>query len=512
MSAPSFPLLRSALFGAGARFVTLLVGLFVTPYLLLRLGPQGFGVWALAAVVNGLVGFFDFGFKTSFVKHLTEAHARGDRAGHDTVVTTAVAFYGAFAVVALGLFLSLRGPLLDLLRIGAPLRQEAAAVFTLTVAGFVLTNLFAPFAAVCEARHRFDLTNSLGVGALVVGTALTVVLVEMGWGLRGVALAQLVGIGLFAGATVLAARAVAGPIRISPRLLSRKWIGRLFRFGLKLHVSSACETVNRQFDKLLLSRWAGLSVVASYEIGLRVAANAGTFQPFLAAGLLPASSHLTALGEREELRRIYRRSSRYLFLVGVPPFLFLAAYADTLVLAWLGRPEPVAAKVLVLLAGGYLVNSLSNAMASVCQGIGRPDIQARQSALQLIANVVLSIGLFFLLGPFGAPLGTSLAYLIGAAYFGWRFHPVLGTTTGKILRFVAPVPVAGSLLATGAALAVTWHFEIAGRLDALLELLVAGTVFSAVYLLVGRLSGFLRWSDLQELTAALRRRPQMEEL
>lgn len=510
MTAPSFPLLRSALFGGGGRFLTLVVGLFMTPYLLLRLGPEGFGVWALAAVVNGLVGFLDFGFKTSFVKHLAETHAGDDRDGHDAVLTTAVAFYALFAAAAMGLFLALRGPLLDLFRITGELRPEAAAVFTLTVAGFLLAGLFGPFAAVCEARHRLDVTNSLGVGALVVATALTVALVEAGWGLRGVALAQLGGIVLFSLSTVIAARVLAGRLRLSLRLLGGGWFRRLFRFGLQLHVSLACETVNRQLDKLLLSRWAGLPFVASYEIGLRVAANAGTFQPFLAAGLLPASSHLTALGARDELLRVYRRASRYLFLVGVPPFVFLAAHADTVVLAWIGRPDPVAATVLLLLAGGYLVNSLTNAMAAVCQGIGRPDLQARQSALQLTANVVLSVGLFVLLGPFGAPLGTSLALLLGAAYFGWRFHPVLGTSTGEVLRAVAPVPVGASLLAAVAALAAAWGFAPEDRLEAVLELLLAGGVFAAVYLLIGRLAGLIGRRELRDLAAALRHRPQPE--
>jgi O-antigen/teichoic acid export membrane protein len=195
----------------------------------------------------------------------------------------------------------------------------------------------------------------------------------------------------------------------------------------------------------------------------------------------------------------------------VPPFLFLAAFADTVVLAWIGRPDAFAATVLLLLAGGYLVNSLTNAMAAVCQGIGRPDIQARQSALQLGANVVLSVGLFLLLGPLGAPLGTSLAFLAGAAYFGWRFHPVLETTTGALLREVAPVPLIGSLAATGAALAATWGRQASGRPDALLELALAGTVFAAVYLLVARLSGVLGWQELRQVTAALRRRPRLEE-
>ena len=149
----------------------------------------------------------------------------------------------------------------------------------------------------------------------------------------------------------------------------------------------------------------------------------GSLQPFLTSALLPAASHLQATGDITRLRELYLRSSRYLFTVGLPPFVLASVFAGDVITAWIGRPDPFAAAVLMLLAGGYLVNSSSNAMAFVCQGIGRPDIQARQSALQLVANILLSVVLLWWIGPLGAPLGTSLALLIGAVFFAVRFHP-----------------------------------------------------------------------------------------
>ena len=135
-----------------------------------------------------------------------------------------------------------------------------------------------------------DVTNSLGVAALLIGATLTVIAVEIGMGVRGVALAQLAGIALFHAGTVFAARRLADAIGISPRRVSRAWLSRMLPFGIKLHISSTCGIVNRQLDKFLLSRWAGLGFVTSYEIALRVAGNAGTFQPFLAAALLPPAA------------------------------------------------------------------------------------------------------------------------------------------------------------------------------------------------------------------------------
>jgi O-antigen/teichoic acid export membrane protein len=496
-------LVRNAVAGGGARAITLAIGLLMTPYLLHRLGETQFGIWALTTVVTGLAGVLDLSFKSSFIKFLAEMHARDDRAAHDRVVATSLAFYAMFGSVVLVLFALLGGGLLDLFRIPAALRTEAFDVFLIALIGTVIGGVLSVFPAMCDARQRIDLTNGLGVACLLLSTVLTIVALELGGGLRSVASAQLVGIASFYIASIALAHRITGPVRLSLSGVSWAAFRQQFAFGIKLHVSSTCAIVNRQLDKLLLSRWAGLGTVTSYEVGLRMAANAGSFQPYLAAALLPAASQLDATGNRDRLVSLYHRASRYLFVVGVPGFVFLAVHAQAVITAWLGQPETMAARMLQLLAAGYMVNSLSNAMAFVCQGIGRPDIQAWQSALQLVANIVLSVLLFWLIGPFGAPAGTSLALILGAAVFAARFHPVLGTSTAELLRAAALTPLALACAAALASWLVTARLDAVGRGDAILELALAGAVFGLVYLAGCWRAGILGREELAVLRSAL---------
>jgi O-antigen/teichoic acid export membrane protein len=349
-----------------------------------------------------------------------------------------------------------------------------------------------------------DLTHSLGVASLLITVAATVVAVESGLGLQGVALAQLLGVTLFYAAVLGVSRRIEPGWRLELRAFDASWLRRLVHFGGILHISTICGTVNRQLDKVLLTNWVGLPAVTSYEIAARLVANTGSFQPYLAAALLPAASHLESVGRRRELVELYRRGSRYLFLLGVPPFIFLAANARTVMIAWLGRPEPLAAAVLLVLAGGYLVNSASNGMAFVCQGIGRPGLQARQSAIQLVANVVGSVVLLEIVGPLGAPLGTSLALILGAAVFARSVHRVLDLSTMALLREAALVPLIASLSAAAAgSLAASW-IETGTRTGALLALAVHGLVFTLVYLAVCRATGFLRMGEVGKLLRTLR--------
>lgn len=497
-------LVRNAIVGGGARAVTLAVGLVMTPYVLARLGGPRFGILALATVLTGVAGIFDFSLKSSLVKFLAELEARDDEEARARIVATSVAFYSVVGGTAFGLFLLLKPLVLDVLRIPPDLREETAFVFLIALGELALSGILAVFPALCDARQRIDLTNALGIACLLGSTAATIFALESGAGLRGVILARFGGVAAFHLAAVVLARRLVGWSALPVRRPSGSWFRRMFFFGLKLHISSTCAIVNRQLDKFLLGRWVGLSWVASYEIGYRVASNAGSFQPFLAAALLPAASGLEAAGQRDRLVTMYERASRTLFLVGIPPFALIFATAPALVTTWLGHPDPLAAGVLRLLSAGVLVNSSSTAMANVCQGIGRPDIQAWQSALQLLTNIVASVALFRLIGPMGPPLGTSLALIVGAAIFAVSFHPVLGTTTARVLSTAAK-PAAVSAAAAASGWCATLSLVAHNRTEGALNLVAAGAVFSAVLVVGCRLAGRPDREELALLRSVLAR-------
>jgi O-antigen/teichoic acid export membrane protein len=480
----------------------------MTPYLLARLGIERFGVWALLGAAVGIVGLCDLGVRNAVVRYLAgDLEVPGRPGEARSILSTSFYFYLGFSLVVGSMLLVVRERLLALLGIPPELRHEAAAAFPICVLSFLVTQLLAVFPAVCDARRRMDLMNGLGVLSLLVSTALTVVAVERGGGLPAIALAQLFGVVLYHTLAARVARRMSGPLGISLRNFSWKWLASLAGFGTRLQLSAWCAVVNRQFDKLLLSRWAGLGFVGSYEISARAVWHVGSIPTLLTAVLLPASSHLAAIGDEARLVRLYRRAQRYGLLVTIPPFLFIAVYAHAVVVAWIGRADPLAVVFVQLLAAGYLVNSFTNAIGFVCQGIGRADIQAKQSVAQLLANVVLSVALFQWLGPYGAALGTSIAMVLGAIYFFRRFHPLLRISTAEILREAALGPLAGAAAGLIAALStVGFAIEPTTRLEALQLLLAAGVVFSSVYSVICWRAGWIVAADLQLLRGALARR------
>ncbi len=55
--------------------VNVLVGIFLSPYILHRLGDEAFGLWILIFSATGYYGLFDLGIRSSIVRYVAKYSA-----------------------------------------------------------------------------------------------------------------------------------------------------------------------------------------------------------------------------------------------------------------------------------------------------------------------------------------------------------------------------------------------------------------------------------------------------
>lgn len=490
--------MRNAVAGFGGRFATLAVGMLMAPYLLDRLGTDRFAVWALVSVVTGSLGLLDVSVRVPLIKFLAE----GDAARQSAIATNGLVFLLLVAGVMAALFGAASGYVTGWLAVPLPLQAEATLAFGLGVAGLAVGTALSLFPAICDAHQRMDVTNGLGIAALIGGALLTVGLVERGYGVPGAAAAQCASVAGFHLACIVAARRVAPHVAISPALLSGAWLARLMRFGGHVHAGTGCGVVAREFDKLLLARGAGLGFTAAYELGTKLVAGGATLVSALSAALLPAASRLAAGGQHDRLLALHRLSLRYLSLLSVPVFVFVAGHAGALVQGWTGTRIPLAATTVVLLAAGYLCVSLGSGMVRIAQGMGRQRLQTEQALVQLVANVACSLVLYRLLGPFGAPLGTSIALALGTLVLTIRLHRALGEPAWPLLRASVVPPALCATLALAAIWMAAPSLDVPGRL-VLWPLAIRGVAFAAAFAACCLLTRTIDPSEIRSLAGLL---------
>ena len=85
--------------------VNVLVGIFLSPYILHRLGDEAFGLWILIFSITGYYGLFDFGIRSSIVRYIAKYSATDEHDELNRLVNTAMFSYGGIGILAMAVTL-----------------------------------------------------------------------------------------------------------------------------------------------------------------------------------------------------------------------------------------------------------------------------------------------------------------------------------------------------------------------------------------------------------------------
>ena len=141
----------------------LFIGFVLSPYIIWKLGAEGYGLWALLFSVIGYYGILDLGFRPALIRYAAYFRARNEPARINEVINTLVAYYavGSVVLVAVAVFLSRRVG--QLFHISSMWQADFSSVVILTALIWVLgINVFG---ACVEAFQRFDLSISGSVSS-----------------------------------------------------------------------------------------------------------------------------------------------------------------------------------------------------------------------------------------------------------------------------------------------------------------------------------------------------------
>lgn len=111
--------------------VNIVVGVFLSPFILHRLGDTAFGLWVLIFSLTGYYGIFDFGIRSSIIRYVSKYTATHDIQEVSGLINTAMFTYSCVGIVSL--LLTLAGCLyIDrLFKIPADFHATAAWLFSL---------------------------------------------------------------------------------------------------------------------------------------------------------------------------------------------------------------------------------------------------------------------------------------------------------------------------------------------------------------------------------------------
>lgn len=245
-------LVKNIIYAFGAKVAILLVNFFLLPFNLSKLGPEQFGLWVICYTFFTYFTLLDLGIGGSLVKFIAEYKVKNDYSAINRFVSTAFFFTVILGLpILVGAFL-ITPSIVNLLITSKSLQSDATFAIRGISLVFIINNIYGGYSALLQGLQRFDLVNKVLLIALVPSTIGTIVLLNAGFGIRGLTFTLILSsVVTNTSYTILGSR-IFPALAIRLQNFSLEILRQFWNYGYKLQLNNISLIINVELDKLLV--------------------------------------------------------------------------------------------------------------------------------------------------------------------------------------------------------------------------------------------------------------------
>jgi O-antigen/teichoic acid export membrane protein len=449
--------------GWAAKFLPVVLGFWLTPFVLRHTGGEAFGLYALATSLIGWMALLDLGLTPGLKAHLAYNSARPDAAANSRFVSST--FFPQLGVALVVLFGGGAAARLVPAAFDVPrhLADQAVMLSMLLAASLAISLATQSFNAVLVAHQHLQRENTARLVLAAVRAAITVALLWRGASLAALGLAHLAAVAVSSAWTVYWAFRLTPGLQIRPALVGASDLRLVAGCGAWFSAGAAAGLLISGADRIVAGKLVSLEGVTVLSVTASAYLFAETTLSQLVNNARPALGQLFGEQRREAAGRAYRQ-----LLTGTSGLGLVAASAiwaanEAFVGAWVGPEQYGGALLDALLAVNCVVALAilpSRALLAAHLTV-RPQTLARLVEGGL--NIVLAVWLTSRLGLPGTALSTSLAALASSFWYLPRLAMrVLRPERPWILDVARKTALFAGLLLPAAWLGRCWAASIGG--------------------------------------------------
>jgi O-antigen/teichoic acid export membrane protein len=401
------------------------------PVYLHYLGYEKLGVWMVLSTVLSFVQMCNLGMGPAVTKLVAEEHGRGNTAWIQSYVTTALWTLAVTGCIAIVVLIVLAKPILGLFKLGS--ENMALAEHFLPYIGIltVYALLIQILTATLSGLGRMDQVNYRDSACRAVSLGVAVVMLILGYGIVSLLIGSAINYLLIHITSILLIRKI---VRL--HILKFNWdierFKKLVSFGGAVLGGSVISMLFSPFNKLMLSRYAGVATLPVYEIAFTGSMQVRGLIEAAFRALVPEISRIgvdMTIQAKNRISQIYRRSMRLIFLLGTPLFAMLAILAPVLLKFWLGdRFVEILPGVFRIMLIGTFLNLLGVPAYYLLMGIGHVKDVLIARCITWLLCMVLVTSIAFCTNHLSALIvGLCLApsWTLSTIYLIWSFRSVM---------------------------------------------------------------------------------------
>lgn len=351
---------------------------------------------------------------------------------------------------------------------------ELTTVIRIVGTGFLIIPIESLFISLIQKNLEFKRIAQREIISRILSFAAGLAAACFGWGIYSLVVLHMTGL-LFSSVFVVR----MGLKYFKPnRLFSIDSLKGMFSFGAYIMGDNIVNFFNKQIDVLLIGRFMGIHTVGIYNQGKNF-----SMRPYMVINPVITQVSFPLLAKLKDdtgaLRKLYQNTITYLCYVNFPIYVFMALYAEEVVLVLFGSQWLEAVPVVQVLALSIMVRSVFNPMGSLLTAVGKPKVSFVWNLVLFCVTPVLLVA--------AVPAGLvtvclaqlCLMLVLVYPYITWILKPVLQIS---IRSFLAPL-----LLPLCYSACACVSYGLVGALpstNSFIKLLLAGCGYFGIYLLL----------------------------
>lgn len=392
-----------------ALVINTLVGFFLAPFILHKLGDSAYGLYYLILTIVGYYSLLDLGIGSSVIQFVAQFNATGDSESLYGVVNTTLFAYSILGLVVLG-FTFVGYAIVDsLFHISPEFLQTAKLLFLITGSGVAFYFPFSIFYGIINGLQRFYITALVAACFGVLRAALVVIFLDRGYGLLTLAL---ISVGAYSVCNNLVCVVVAPRLirlRWGWRYVSRHFFRLIFNYSSTSFVISMANLLRGRADNVVIGVFRSTDAITYYSIGQKLVEYTNRITGSVASNFNALASHFNSTQNEEGLRKLYIQGNRFCSFALMPVAVGLLILGKQLISVWMG-PRYVASSyaILVILLVPNALYGIQSAASRILYGMNRHKWLAKVMIAEGAANLVLSVVLVRRMGIYGVAWGTAI--------------------------------------------------------------------------------------------------------
>ncbi len=417
MSSLTDKVIKNTYYQFVSQLLNFIFPIFLTPFIISKIGAVEFGLYALVLGFIGTFGLFDISLSSSFVKFISEYYYKKEFNNLSKFINTGLIAYTLISAVFLIFGYVYSDSIISFINVSPELRDKSIFVLKVSLFTFFAANSSVIFVSILISRQMMYKTTILGMILSLAGFIANIIFLYLGYGLKSIILVQLISVVLSTLINILIAKQSVPEVKFSAIQFDTGMLKSMSKFGFQMQISKLSSFASEKIDEFLLAYFSVLSSVTYFNIANKLT-RVGRFLPYqLVPQVAPVAAELNSKNEHEKIKTLFNDASKYFSIASIPLFVFMVFFSDVIVTAWMGKGFEISSHILRILVVGQLFNSIySTPGNSITPNIGVPKFQMYEGLINLILNVVLSFFFIKYYGIIGAAYGNTIAVVISSLY------------------------------------------------------------------------------------------------